>query len=119
MPEDDRVVVRVHHAGAGVDALDHLVEVRPGRYPRAYVQELADSPLGQRPGGAVHEVTVHPRHLPDGGKQGDDLLGGGRVHGVVVLAAEEVVVHAGRLRLAGVYVGRAEACVCHLGSPVK
>jgi hypothetical protein len=48
--EHDRVVVDVHHARGGIDALGHLVQVGAGGDPGPDVEELADPGLlGQVP----------------------------------------------------------------------
>lgn len=115
--EDDRIVVGVHHAGVGGDGLDDLVKVRGGRNSGTDVEELTDALSRQHSGGTMHEVPVGTRHLLDRGEEGDDLLGGLPVDGIVVLAVEEVVIHARRLGFAGVDVVGTRSCVCHLGPP--
>ncbi|GGT59709.1 hypothetical protein GCM10010256_16100 [Streptomyces coeruleorubidus] len=117
VPEDDRIVVRVHHPGLRDDPLDDLVEVRLGRNAGADVEELPDASPGQQPGGAVHEQAVGQRQFPGGGEEGDHLLGRFHVDRVVVLPAEVVVVHACRVGFAGVDLSPAGPGVCHVRPP--
>ncbi|KIX79764.1 hypothetical protein SF12_02540 [Streptomyces sp. MBRL 601] len=66
--EDDRVVVDVDDAGAGVDALGDLVGVVDGGQSGADVQELGDARLpGQVRHGPPEEGAVGAGHVPDAG----------------------------------------------------
>jgi hypothetical protein len=67
VPQDDRVVVDVDHAGIRGDALRHLVRVAGGRDAGADIQELPEGGLGgQVPGRPAEEgpVGAHPVTQP-------------------------------------------------------
>src|SRR5690606_26850369 len=90
--EDERVVVDVDDAGVGRGALRHLVGVVDGRQAGADVEELPDADLaGQVPDRAGEEGPGVPRHVHDLRVDGDELVAGGAVDGVVLLAAQPVV----------------------------
>jgi hypothetical protein len=98
-----RVVVHVHDPGVGGDLLGDLVDVAPGRQAAAEVDELADAGLaGQEADGPAQERPVVLDHLAGDGRDAEELVGHLTVGGEVVLAAQEVVVDAGRVRHAGV-----------------
>jgi hypothetical protein len=104
--QDDRVVVEVDHPGSRVDRVGDLVHVLRGRQPGADVEELSQARLAdQVPDHAAEQVTLRPDTHLHGGKLGDDLIGDGPVGGEVVLAAEQVVIHPGDVRLRGVEYG--------------
>ncbi len=96
MGGDDGVVVDVRDTGLRGEGPGDLVHVGLGGQPRAHVEYLADAALGHHvPHGAVHEVPVGEDTLPHLGRRLHELLGGPLVDLVVVLAAQEVVVHPG------------------------
>ena len=122
-----RVVVHVHHPGLRGDCLGHLVYVACRRDTGPDVKELAYPRLGsEEADGAAEERPVRPRREGQLRVDLERLLHRRPVSGVVVLAAEQVVVYAGLIRLRGVKrqrPGLASAlCRClidgHLGSPV-
>ena len=96
---DDRVVVDVGDAGFGVDGARHLAGVALAGQAGADVEELRDAGLGQVADSAAEEGAVLADHGAGGGGRGQHDLGGGAVDLEVVLAAEHVVVHPGRVRL--------------------
>ena len=99
--DDDRVVIDVDHARPRVQLARDLVDIARGGQPRADVDELPDARLvGQEPDGAAQETPVRPRRCPRIGHHGQQLAGGLPVFGVVVLAAEQVVVDAAQHRAA-------------------
>ena len=98
--EHDRVVVHVHDTRRRVDLLRDLVDVTHPGQPRADVEELGDARVGgQVPDGAAEERPVLPRGRPYRRPSLQRLIGGFAVRRKVVLAAEIVVVHPGRVRL--------------------
>ena len=103
MREDDRVVVDVDDPGLGCDRLRHLVEVARRRDAGAEVEELPDPGVGgEVADGAAEERPVRPRAEGQVRPGLERRVGGGPVGGVIVLAAEQVVIHPGVVRDAGV-----------------
>jgi len=96
--EHDRVVVHVDHSAFRRDLLGDLMGVLRGGQAGADVKELADPRLGRKIAhGPPQEGAVSAHAGEDDRADLDDRLGGGPVGGKVVLAAEQVVVHAGRV----------------------
>ncbi len=103
--EDEGVVVGVHDAGLGHHGLGDLVQVGLGRDARADVEPLADAVLlSQHTGGPLHERPVLAGGQVETGVCLGRDQGGFLVDFEVVLAAEEVVVHPGRVRPARVEI---------------
>ncbi len=101
--EHDRVVVDVDDPGLGGHRLGDLVQVRRGRDAGADVQELAHARLlGEPAHGTVHEVAVGPHVHRERGPLPGHGVARLLVGGVVVLAAEYVVVDAGGVGVLGV-----------------
>ncbi len=97
------VVVHVDDAGSRRDPLRDLVGVLGGGQPGADVEELAEPHLtGEELHGPAQERAVLAGGHPDRGERGGHLVGGLTVGGEVVLAAQPVVVPAGRVRHARV-----------------
>jgi hypothetical protein len=101
--EHDRVVVHVHHPALRRDRLSDLVRVAGRRDAGPDVEELADLRLG----GEVADSAAEERPvcLRGEGHLRVDLehrLGRRPVSGVIVLAAQHVVVYPGLVRPAGV-----------------
>jgi len=87
-----RVEVDIGDSGGGQDRSRGLMDRRSRRKPRTQVDELAD-PLPGGPGdGLGHERPVLPDQIPQRLVDRQQPLGLGPVGGVVVLAAERVVV---------------------------
>ena len=104
--EHDRVVVRVHHAGLGIAGLRDLMHVVRTRQAGADVEELRDARLARQVAdGPAQEGPVLPHRGADRAPAFQHLAGDGPVGGEVVLAAEEVVVHARRMRPAHIDLG--------------
>src|SRR5690606_11861864 len=104
--EDDGVVVDVDDPCVGCGALGHLVGVVGGRQARADVQELPHPLLGdQEADGSPEEETAGVRDVDQPGEDLLDLLADLPVDLVVVLAADEVVPEAGRVRPARIDPG--------------
>ncbi|SNQ49285.1 hypothetical protein FRACA_3160004 [Frankia canadensis] len=94
--EDDRIVVGVDDAGFRGDGLGDLMQVLRGGDTGPDVEELADPRLlGQVAHRAVHERPVLPRGDPQVREAREGPLGGLAVGGEVLLATQQVVVHAG------------------------
>jgi hypothetical protein len=91
--EDDRVVVDVDDAGAGLHRAGDLVHVGRRRDAGAQVDELVDALLGHVANGAHQEAAVGPHQVTLLGMGGYHLLGRLAVGGEVVLASQPVVVH--------------------------
>jgi hypothetical protein len=97
--QHDGVVVDVNDARARLHRLCHLVHVAHARQPGTEVEELGDPCfLHQVPDGAAEEGPVLPHRRPKRRRDRERLLGDLPVGGEIVLAAEEVVVHPGRVR---------------------
>jgi len=115
---DQRIVVDVDHPGVLIDGLGDLVHVLLGGQTRADVEELPDARLLSEP---AHRLDEQPpvglRPYPDLRHPLEDLFGRLAVGGVVVLAAQEVVVHAGDVRLLDVDAGRRRPLVHVLRRP--
>ena len=78
-----------------------------GGQPGADVQELADPGLaGQVADGVGQEPPAAAGDVGDAGEDSSELVAGGPVNRVVVLAAEPVVPDPGRVGDAGVDLGR-------------
>jgi hypothetical protein len=75
------------------------VDVRGGRDAGPDVQELRDAPFrGQVADGAVEEAAVGDGNVADFGSDGQDLVRNLAVGLPVILAAQVIVVHPGRVR---------------------
>jgi hypothetical protein len=99
MSENERVIVGVDHAGRRRDFLRDLVDVVRGRQSGADVEELPDARLGRQvPHRAAEERPVLARRDPDGRHVPQHPRRRLAVGGEVVLPANEVVVHPGRMR---------------------
>src|SRR6185437_5457273 len=97
--EHDRVVVHVDDAAFRRDGLGDLVEVARRGDAGADVEELPDPGFpGQVADRTPEERPVRPRGEGHLRPELERLLGGFPVGGVVVLAAEQVVVHPGLVR---------------------
>ena len=102
--EHDRVIVDVDDPCLRVDGGGDLVGVLHGRQARADVDELVDAAFGREESHcASEEPAVLPHHGAGEGvaERIDDLVTRLPVDGVVVLAAEEVVIHPRRRRSIG------------------
>jgi len=98
--EHDRVVVHVHDARGRISLLRDLVDVTHAGQSRADVEELGNARVGgQVPDGAAEERPVLPRGRSHRRPRHQRLFSDLPVSGKVVLAAKEVVVHPGRVRL--------------------
>jgi hypothetical protein len=109
----DRVVVDVGDADVRRDRVGQFMGVRRGGDAGADVDDLPDSALGDEAHRTAEEIAVG---AGAGGHLGGDLhhaVRGLPVDLVVVPAAEEVVVHPGRVRPAGVYLLDGESLVGH------
>lgn len=96
MSEDDGVVVDVDHVRFRGHLLHDLVQVRRCRKTGSDVEELADAPfLCQEVRGAVHEPAVFHHVHGQGGPVSGHGVTRFHIHGVVVLATQDVVVHPG------------------------
>jgi hypothetical protein len=105
--QHDRVVVHVDDPRLRGQLLGDLVDVARGRDAGPDVEELADAGLGdQEPHGPAHERPLGPHLGPDRRDLPGDGLAHGPVRGEVVLAAQPVVVHPGRLGHVGVDLRR-------------
>jgi len=105
--DHDRVVVDVGHPRGRVDAQHRFVGVRDGRQPAAQVGELADARLrrpDRRPG---QELAILDGHLPDQRDDAEQPVRHVPVRRVIVLAAEDIVIHARDTRLSRVKIGHA------------
>jgi hypothetical protein len=110
--EHHRVAVHVHDAGRRRHRLRHLVHVAGGGQAGADVEELPDPGFRrQEPHGPAEEAAVLAQPGAPGGPGRQRLVGDGAVGGEVVLAADVVVVHPGRMRLGYVDL-RHDASVC-------
>ena len=87
-----RVVVHVGDPRPRVHRPGGLVHRRTRRQPRAEVNELGDPPLRGQPGHAGHELPVVPDPVPQPGVMLQHPVGNVAIGGVVVLAAQPVVV---------------------------
>ena len=96
MHEHDRVVVHVDHARIRGVPQGHLVDVLLGGQAGADVEELPDALLGHVLHGADQEAPVRLGPLFEVGGEPQQVLRRLTVGGEVVLAAEQVVVDAGR-----------------------
>ena len=113
MREHDRVVVHVYDTRGRVGRLRDLVDVTHAGQSRADVEELRDARVGgQVPDGAAEERPVLPRRRPHRRPRQQRLVSRLPVSGKVVLAAEEVVVHPGRVRLGHIDL-RGKATIVH------
>jgi hypothetical protein len=102
--EYHRVVVDVHDPRLGDDPLGDLMDVLGGRQPRTDVEELPDPVLPDQPGhGPPHEVPVVPDVEVPARIGRERRCRRGAVGGVVVLAPEEDVIDARRVRLGRVH----------------
>lgn len=97
--QHEGVLVAVDDLRGRYHALDDLVQVRFGGDARADVEELVDALRGEPAGGPLHELPVLPGRVTRLGRQ---LLAHRLIGGVVVLAAQQPVVHACRVGSAGV-----------------
>jgi hypothetical protein len=96
--EHDRVVVDVDDPAVRCDLLSHLMGVLGGGQAGADVKELADPRLaGQVAHGPPQEGAVGAHAREDDRADLDDRLGRGPVGGEIVLAAEQEVIHPGRV----------------------
>jgi hypothetical protein len=101
--EDDRVVVDVDDPRVGGGLLGDLVRVVRRGDAGADVEELADPGLlGQVADGAGEEPPVRLDPPAQAGGDGQDAFGGFAVGREIVLAAQPVVVDAGRVGDRGV-----------------
>src|SRR5690606_27032090 len=101
--EDDRVVVDVDDPRGGVRVARELVHVRRRGQPRPDVDELVDAHVGGHVGDrALYRGPVAPSHHGCFRHELHHHVGHLAVGGEVVLAAEEVVVHARERRRGGV-----------------
>jgi len=92
MGDDDRVVINVDDATARRD----LVHRTHSGHPGAYVKELAYARLGaQVVHGPAEELPVLPSSAGHGTRRhhGDGALAGFPVRRVIVLSAQEIVIH--------------------------
>jgi hypothetical protein len=107
--EDHGIDVDVDHARVRRDLLCHLVDVEPGGQAPAQVEELPDarlaSEVADRPADEHPVVPDDPRYVRRGYHQ---LLRRRPVGGEIVLAAQQVVVDPGHVRL-----GRIDALCRH------
>ncbi len=95
--QHDWVVVHVHDPRPGRHALHHLVQVGGGGNACADVQELVDLRLGRQPvGHPVHHRAVDVHASPQPGP-GFERRGRRPIGLVVVLAAQDEVVHPRRM----------------------
>src|SRR4029450_992580 len=100
-----RVDVDVDHPGLGSGRLGDLVDVALGGQAAAEVDELPDPGVGEGLDGPAQELPVVLDHVAGDRGDGQYLVGDLAVGREVVLAAEEVVVDARRVRHAGVDPG--------------
>ena len=96
--EHHRVVVHVDHARIGVVGLCDLMHVRAVREAAADVDELADPGIAQEANCALQKLAITAHGVQDLRHHRYHLLGGGPVRSEVVLAAQPVVIHPGRVR---------------------
>ena len=97
--QDNRVVVYVDDLGPRGGALRHLVHVVRGRQPGPEVDELADAKLAGREGHRTDQAgPVVQGDLHRSGELLDEDLADLAVDGVIVFAAEQVVVGPGDAR---------------------
>jgi hypothetical protein len=98
-----RVIVHVSHSRIRADPLRCLMDRRARRHASAEVDELPDAPMGSRPcDGFDDERPVVSHQAGQARVEGNDPLGQFPVGGVVVLAAEQGIVHTRDIRLAGI-----------------
>src|SRR3984893_3066295 len=88
----DGVIGDVNHPGGRVGPARHLVDARRGREARPQVDELTDPGVGQHAHGADRERAVLPGQATLIRRNGENMIGRGPVHRVVVLPAQQVVV---------------------------
>jgi hypothetical protein len=98
-----RVIVHVSHSRIRADPLRCLMDGRARRHASAEVDELPDAPMGSRPcDGFDDERPVVSHQAGQARVEGNDPLGQFPVGGVVVLAAEQGIIHTRDIRLAGI-----------------
>ena len=107
--EDDGIVVDVDDPGLRGDGLGDLVGAARRRDAGAEVEELPYPRLGGEVAhGAAEERPVRPRGEGHVRPDLERFLGSRPVGGVVVLSTQQVVVHPGLVRRAGIERQRAE-----------
>ena len=104
---DNWVVVHIDHAGPGRYFPRDFMDVPRAGDAGANVNDLADSRLAdEKADDALQERPVGAGDVTSFGGGTQHLPGSLPVHGVVVLPAQVEVVHARRVRPAGVNLGR-------------
>src|SRR5712691_3577779 len=100
MRQHHRVVIDVDDPASGIDPLSDLVHVFRGRQARADVDQLPYAGLcDQEPDHAAEYLALRPDTDLHRGCRGDDLVTDRSVRAVVIFPAQQVVVHAGNMRL--------------------
>ena len=104
---DNWVVVHIDHAGPGRYFPRDFMDVTRAGDAGANVDDLADSRLADKKADdALQERPVGAGDVTPFGSGAQDLAGSLPIYGIVVLSAQVEVVHAGRVRPAGVNLGR-------------
>ena len=107
----DRIIVDEDNARLGADFTQDLAGI-PGRGDAGPdVEELSDPLACQEAHGAAEEGTVSDRHVPAFRQDREHCVGGSTIGGEMCLATKVIVVHARRMRNAGVNLRRVERVV--------
>ncbi len=113
--DDQRVMVNVDDPRLRGGALRHVVRVVGGGQPGSDVKELADARRRQLRHRGGQEAPQHGRDQRQLGHRGPHVVPGLAVGAEVVLAADPVIPHPGRVGDAGVEAGERDAAAFFRG----